>query len=252
MATDLTLANNFVLDPLRERAINVEVGIIHSIATRVIHGIRVFPRGARGIDVGLLVYDAMRQLSMVVDGTTIDDFRWSGIPESLDLSGNPVHVGRRPALNPGPSLQGVHYLPGVTPTSIRSDHGSIFVGEHFRALMNQFGIELRLSRGKKPTDNPHSERKMEDLERAYQQSPGYKGRSIQHRGRSSASKPTNPSSPPKNSNVTSSAGWLSTTTGCRTTASPCPAPPASASPHWRCTTLSPTPPAGSSFLSTRT
>jgi hypothetical protein len=41
--------------------------------------------------------------------------------------------------------------------------------------MNQFGIELRLSRGKKPTDNPHSERKMEDLERAYQQSPGYKG-----------------------------------------------------------------------------
>jgi len=183
LATDLTLVNNFVLDPLQERAINVEVGVIHSIATRVIHGIRVFPRGARGIDVGLLVYDAMRQLSMVVDGTTIDDFRWCGIPESLDLSGNPVHVGRRPALNPGRSLQGVHYLPGVTPTSIRSDHGSIFVGEHFRALMDQFGIELRLSRGKKPTDNPHSERKMEDLERAYQQIPGYKGRSVKDRGR---------------------------------------------------------------------
>lgn len=183
LATDLTLVNNFVLDPLQERAINVEVGVIHSIATRVIHGIRVFPRGARGIDVGLLVYDAMRQLSMVVDGTTIDDFRWSGIPESLDLSGNPVHVGRRPALNPGRSLQGVHYLPGIAPTSIRSDHGSIFVGEHFRALMDQFGIELRLSRGKKPTDNPHSERKMEDLERAYQQIPGYKGRSVKDRGR---------------------------------------------------------------------
>ena len=183
LATDLTLVNNFVLDPLQERAINVEVGVIHSIATRVIHGIRVFPRGARGIDVGLLVYDAMRQLSMVVDGTTIDDFCWCGIPESLDLSGNPVHVGRRPALNPGRSLQGVHYLPGVTPTSIRSDHGSIFVGEHFRALMDQFGIELRLSRGKKPTDNPHSERKMEDLERAYQQIPGYKGRSVKDRGR---------------------------------------------------------------------
>ncbi|MEI2700570.1 MAG: transposase [Microthrixaceae bacterium] len=183
LATDLTIVNNFVLDPLQERAINVEVGVIHSIATRVIHGIRVFPRGARGIDVGLLVYDAMRQMSMVVEGTTIDDFRWCGIPESLDLSGNPVHVGRRPALNPGRSLQGVHYLPGVTPTSIRSDHGSIFVGEHFRALMDQFGIELRLSRGKKPTDNPHSERKMEDLERAYQQIPGYKGRSVKDRGR---------------------------------------------------------------------
>jgi hypothetical protein len=77
LGTDLTLANNFVLDPLRERAINVEVGVIHSIAARVIHGIRVFPRGARGIDVGLLVYVAMRQL-MVVDGTTIDDSRWCG------------------------------------------------------------------------------------------------------------------------------------------------------------------------------
>jgi len=183
LGTDLTLANNFVLDPLRERAINVEVGVIHSIATRVIHGIRVFPRGARGIDAGLLVYDAMRQFSMVVDGTTIDDFRWCGIPESLDLGGNPVHIGRRPAAKPDPAIQGVHYLPGVAPTSLRSDHGSIFVGEHFRALLDQFGIELRLSRGKKPTDNPHSERKMEDLERAYQQVPGYKGRSIHQRGR---------------------------------------------------------------------
>ena len=183
LGTDLTLANNFVLDPLRERAINVEVGVIHSIAARVIHGIRVFPRGARGIDVGLLVYDAMRQFSMVVDGTTIDDFRWCGIPQSLDLGGNPVHVGRRPTVKPDASIQGVHYLPGVAPTSLRTDHGSIFVGEHFRALLDQFGIELRLSRGKKPTDNPHSERKMEDLERAYQQVPGYKGRSIHQRGR---------------------------------------------------------------------
>lgn len=183
LATDLTIANNFVLDPLRERAINVEVGVIHSIATRVIHGIRVFPRGARGIDVGLLVYDAMRQFAMVVDGTTIDDFRWCGIPESLDLGGNPVHIGRRPTVKRDLTIQGVHYLPGVAPTSLRSDHGSIFVGEHFRALLNHFGIELRLSRGKKPTDNPHSERKMEDLERAYQQVPGYKGRSIHQRGR---------------------------------------------------------------------
>lgn len=183
LATDLTIANNFVLDPLRERAINVEVGVIHSIATRVIHGIRVFPRGARGIDVGILVYDAMRQFAMVVDGTTIDDFRWCGIPESLDLGGNPVHIGRRPAVKRDLTIQGVHYLPGVAPTSLRSDHGSIFVGEHFRALLNHFGIELRLSRGKKPTDNPHSERKMEDLERAYQQVPGYKGRSIHQRGR---------------------------------------------------------------------
>lgn len=183
LATDLTIANNFVLDPLRERAINVEVGVIHSIATRVIHGIRVFPRGARGIDVGLLVYDAMRQFAMVVDGTTIDDFRWCGIPESLDLGGNPVHIGRRPAVKRDLTIQGVHYLPGVAPTALRSDHGSIFVGEHFRALLNHFGIELRLSRGKKPTDNPHSERKMEDLERAYQQVPGYKGRSIHQRGR---------------------------------------------------------------------
>jgi hypothetical protein len=122
----------------------------------------------------LLVYDAMRQLSMVVEGTTIDDFRWSGIPRIPRPQRQPRPRRAPPGAQPRAGrCRASTTCPGVTPTSIRSDHGSIFVGEHFRALMNQFGIELRLSRGKKPTDNPHSERKMEDLERAYQQSPGH-------------------------------------------------------------------------------
>lgn len=182
VCTDITRADNLCYDDLQERPISVELGTLLSLSTRVVVAARIFPRSANGVDVGLLLYDAMRQFSMLIDGTKIDDFRWCGIPESLDLTGNPVHTGRRPALKPDRQIQGVHHLPGFIPTALRSDHGSIFVGQHFRALCREFGITLMLSRGKKPTDNPHVERLHETYQRAYQQLPGFKGRAVYERG----------------------------------------------------------------------
>ncbi|HOF64142.1 MAG TPA: hypothetical protein PLL54_07540, partial [Dermatophilaceae bacterium] len=44
---NLTIVNNFVLDPLQERAINVEVGVIHSIATQF--EVALKNQGKRGI-----------------------------------------------------------------------------------------------------------------------------------------------------------------------------------------------------------
>lgn len=181
-SVDLTRWDAFCLDELHERAISVEVGTLISLPTRVVLACRVYPRSATAVEAGLLIYDAMRQFSMFVDGTTIDDFRWVGIPSSVDLSGNPLRWGRRHLAASPHTLQGEHHLPGVAPTNLRSDHGSIFVSQHLQTLCAEFGINLMLSRPKKPNDNAHVERLHETYQRAAQQIPGFKGRAVHERG----------------------------------------------------------------------
>ena len=184
--TDISRGDNLIYDPIQDRPVSVEIGSMMSTATRVVTAMRLFPRSANGVDVGLLLYDTMREQSMLVeqgpDGPTIDDWRWIGVPESLDVSGNPLRTSRRGITKPDFALWGEHRTPGVTPSTVRSDHGSIYVGEYFRSLLDQFGITLQLSRGKKPSDNPHLERLHETYQRFYQQSPSFKGRGVYERG----------------------------------------------------------------------
>ena len=183
LAIDVTRADNLVWDEVQERVYSVEIISLISVSTRVILACRVVPRSANGVEVGLAVYDAMRPFSMVVEDSTIDDFRWCGIPASLDCSGNPLHTGRQQVVKAQRALKGVHHLPGVIPSSLRADNGSIFLSRHFRALLNEWQIDLMLSRGSKPTDNPQIERWHETLQRALQQIPGFKGRGVYERGR---------------------------------------------------------------------
>lgn len=182
VAIDATRADNLVYDPLLGRPFSVEILTAIDVATRVILALRVVPKSANGIDAGLLLYDICRPFTMVVQGTTISDWRWAGLPKTLDLSTVSVVVGRRKIAPDFSTLQGEHHIPAVMPDAIRADHGSIFVSDHFRALLRDFGIDLLLSRGKKPTDNPHVERWHETLQRAVQQLPGYKGRNTSERG----------------------------------------------------------------------
>lgn len=186
LALDATRGDVLVWDEVYECPRSVEILTVISVATRVIVALRVTPRSVNGIEAGLALYDAMRPMSMLVQGTTIDDWRWCGVPESLDLSNVPVHRSSNRVIPPGESLQsieGVHYKPGVRPTSIRSDHGSVFLSEHFVGILRDLGVDLMLSRGSKPTDNPHVERWHETLQRAYQAIPGFKGRNVSERGR---------------------------------------------------------------------
>ncbi|WP_286930672.1 MULTISPECIES: Mu transposase C-terminal domain-containing protein [Aeromicrobium] len=180
---DATRADNLVWDELQERPYSVEILTVMSVATRVIVALRVTPRSSRTIEAGLALYDTMRPFSMVVSDDHIDDFRWCGVPESLDFSDQDSWLPTPRASRPDRDLKGVHYLPGVRPSSLRADHGSIFVSAEFRDLLRSFGIDLMLSRGSKPTDNPHVERWHETLQRAYQQIPGFKGRAVHERGR---------------------------------------------------------------------
>ncbi len=183
VAIDATRADNLVYDSLTGSVCSVEVISAMDVATRAIVGLRVVPRSADAVDAGLLIYDVCRPFSMKVDGTSIGDWRWVGLPAALDLTQVDVTTKRRRTAPDFSTLQGEHSIPSVMPDAIRCDHGSIFVSAHFRAVLRDLGIDLLLSRGKKPTDNPHVERWHETLQRALQQIPGYKGRNVAERGR---------------------------------------------------------------------
>lgn len=182
VAIDATRSDVLVWDPTHERAFSVEIITAIDVATRVVFALRVVPKSADGVDAGLLLYDVLRPFSMMVTGTTISHWRWAGLPGALDLSNAAVTTENGP-VDIGMTLQGEHRIPSVLPGAIRADHGSIFVGAHFRALLRDFGIDLLLSRGTRPTDNAYIERLHETFQRAYQALPGYKGRNVAGRGR---------------------------------------------------------------------
>lgn len=178
---DATRSDVMVWDTLHERQIAVEVITAIDVATRCILACRVVPKSADAVDAGLILYDMMRPFHMVVDGTQISDWRWAGAPESIHFDAD-VSTERGP-LGPIGTLQGEHTIPAVYPEAIRCDHGSIFVSDHFRQLCDDLGIELLLSRGRRPTDNSHIERWHSTLDAFWAQLPGYKGRNVAARGR---------------------------------------------------------------------
>lgn len=182
VAIDATRADVLVWDPLHERPMSVEVLTAVDVASRVILACRVVPKSADAVDAALLLYDVMRPFHMIVDGTTMSDWRWAGAPESIDMAHLQITTERGP-LAPTGTLQGVHRIPGVLPEAIRCDHGSIFISDHFRAVCNDFGIELLLSRGRRPSDNAHVERIHSTYDRFWQQLPGYKSNNVAGRGR---------------------------------------------------------------------
>ena len=189
VAVDATRADNLVYDALTGRACSVEILTAIDVATRVVLALRVVPKCANGLGAGLLIYDVCRPFSLLVSGTSISDWRWVGLPEQLDVSDLALTVGRR-RIAPGfTTLQGAHQIPSVMPDAVRCDHGSIFVSDLFRATLAALGIDLLLSRGKKPTDNPHVERWHETIQRGLQQIAGYKGRNVSERGRLVAEEP---------------------------------------------------------------
>jgi putative transposase len=183
VAIDVTRADNLVFDPLSGRPYSVEIITAIDVATRVVLALRVVPKSANGIEAGLLTYDICRPFSLTVEGTSIGDWRWVGLPQHLDMSQVPVRMGRRLVAPDFSTLQGEHHIPSVRPDAIRCDHGAIFVSKQYRAVLDSLEIDLLLNRGGKGNDNPHVERWHETIQRGLQQIPGYKGRNTSERGR---------------------------------------------------------------------
>jgi len=195
VAIDVTRSDAMVWCPVRGGACSVEIISAMDVATRVILALRVVPMSADSHDASMLMYDVMRPFSQVVDGTEVSDWAWAGVPEQIEFytddagadpscSGIEVSCPRTcRRANTVPGLQGTHSVPGVQPSAVRADHGSIFVSRVFRDLLNRFGIDLPLSRTRRPVDNGILERYHETLQRGLQQLPGFKGRNPSQRGR---------------------------------------------------------------------
>ncbi|MBX7131985.1 MAG: hypothetical protein K1X67_04815 [Fimbriimonadaceae bacterium] len=183
IAIDATRADCLVYDPFSGHPCSVEILTAIDVATRVVLALRVTAKSANGFDAGILLYDICRPFSLSVSGTTISDWRWVGLPNQVDMTSVAVRLGKRVIAPELSTLDGEHPIPSVMPDAVRCDHGSIFLSTHFGALLRDLGIDLLLSRGSKPTDNPHVERWHETIQRALQQIPGYKGRNTSERGR---------------------------------------------------------------------
>lgn len=189
LAVDVTRADNLVRDTTG-RPISVEIISVISVPTRVIVACRVVPQSADAIEAGLVLYDAMRPFSMQVTGTTINDFRWCGIPGSLTIEPYPPQLPT-PALKTDRDLQGVHVKPGVAPKSLRADNGSIFLSAHLRRILLDFGVDALPSRVGRPLDNVYIERWHERLQAAYQALRGSRAGTCANAAGSSALSLTN-------------------------------------------------------------
>lgn len=195
VAIDVTRSDVMVWCPDRGGACSVEIITAICLATRTVQALRVVPMSADAHDAAMLMYDVMRPFSMLVDGTTVTDWAWAGVPQQIefyadapdanpDCSGVEVTCPRTcRSARVAPGLQGEHMVPGVRPAVIRADHGSIFVSQVFRDLLRRFGIDIAYSRTRRPIDNGVLERWHETVQRALQQLPGYKGRNPSQRGR---------------------------------------------------------------------
>lgn len=186
IAIDATRADVLVWDPLLERSFSVEILTAIDVASRVVVALRVAPKSASATEACLLVYDVMRPFAVDVKGDQVTDWRWVGIPQAIDFScnhGETDEGGQGGEPQPPVGVEGMHMIPGLVPDAIRCDHGSIFTGERFIQLLNDLGIDLMLSRGTRPTDNPHIERWHETLQQVVQRIAGYKGRNTFERGR---------------------------------------------------------------------
>ena len=195
VAIDVTRSDVMVWCPVRGTACSVEIISAMDLATRAILALRVVPMSADAHDAAMLMYDVMRPFSQMVEGTTVHDWVWAGVPEQIEFysdaaGADPSCAGVEVtcprtcrSLRVAPGLQGKHTIPGVKPSAIRADHGSIFVSQVFRDLLARFGIDLALSRTRRPIDNGILERYHETLQRALQQLAGYKGRNTSERGR---------------------------------------------------------------------
>ncbi|MDO5512284.1 integrase [Corynebacterium sp.] len=180
IAIDATRADCLVRDLETGEVFSVEVLSAIDVATRVILALRVVPKSADAVDAGLLLYDVCRPFSMLVEGTSISDWRWCGLPDQVHL---PTTIdGKTDVVPDYDTLQGEHVIPSVMPDAVRSDLGANFKSNHFQDLLASLGIDFLPTRGGRPTDNPHIERFHETLQRAWQQIPGYKGRNTGERG----------------------------------------------------------------------
>ncbi|WP_416954899.1 helix-turn-helix domain-containing protein [Nocardioides sp. T5] len=131
LALDATRADVLVWDEVHECPRSVEVLTVISVATRVVVALRVTPRSGNAVEAGLVLYDAMRPMSMLVDGTKVDDWRWCPVRQAgfadTEVGSDLLEVDARLTISGNPNdvlaeLLGIRLRHGAHPSSGTSRH----------------------------------------------------------------------------------------------------------------------------------
>jgi len=167
---DSTPLDAFGIEPVNFRWVSLQLTIAFDLFSRSIIAWRFTPRDASRVDAALLLYDIITPTPMRPEWPESSKFsrRYVGVPEHLI-----VEVGAEDAAA----------VPIVNPETVVVDRGKIFVSQAFQDACARLGINIHLSRPKRPTDKSQVERAFETISESFvAMLPSYKGPDVYSRG----------------------------------------------------------------------
>lgn len=158
-------------DPVLDETYSCEITVAIDLYTRSLLAWRITPLGTKGIDIGLLVSDAMTPEPMRPGWKDALRFAYLRMPLKRQLS-----IDER--------FAAAAARPVIYPETILVDQGKPYKSEVMRRACNSLGISYPLARKGKPTDKPEVEAVFNTIRSQFSQHvAGYKGSDVASRGR---------------------------------------------------------------------
>ncbi|MFI6997189.1 hypothetical protein [Nocardia sp. NPDC050175] len=158
-------------DPITDETFTCEITVAIDLYSRSLLAWRITPLGTKGIDIGLLVADAM----------TPEPMR-SGWPETLRYS--MMWIPHERLLNIDERLAAAASRPVIYPETILVDQGMPYKSDVVRRACTSLGISYPLARKGRPTDKPEVEAVFNTIRSQFSEHvAGYKGSDVARRGR---------------------------------------------------------------------
>lgn len=168
---DTTRLDVIAYDPLTDATVPVELTVCLDLFSRSILSWRMTPEGTKGIEIGMLVADAMMPEPMRPAWT-----------ESLRFSMDKIPYKRLAEFDERLALAAAR--PVIYPESLMIDHGKPYESDVLRRACRKLGINILPSREGKPTDKPEVEAAFDTIREQFSEHvAGYKGSSVAQRGR---------------------------------------------------------------------
>ncbi len=157
-------------DPIADDTIPCEITVALDLYSRSLLAWRITPLGTKGIDIGLLVADAMTPEPMRAGWSEALRYNMLQIPEQRMLS-----IDER--------LAAAASRPVVYPETLLIDHGKPYKSDVMRRTCNRLGISFPSARKGKPTDKPEVEAVFHTIRNQFSEHvAGYKGPDVARRG----------------------------------------------------------------------
>lgn len=195
---DTTRLNVFALDTMTGKWDSVEMTSALDLYDRTIKGLRLSPRSSKSIDVASVLLESMQPFDRPSSWRSDAEWPYSGIPDSILIDTDRIRVERfwtaadadkRKRQQAERLAHGQDHRPasttadGVLPETIVVDHGKVYMSEHTTNLCARLGISIQPARIAMGSDKGAKERFFGTIEQLLQELPGYKGRSVDTRGK---------------------------------------------------------------------